>query len=155
MLTGAESFHGKAGFRAASRSWLSAGGVAARVGGSYHTDTTDSYGMYGGRGLTLRHNYFSNFFFSFFYFLPHLSIYSMPVGPPSKGLNDFKDEILDRLHVRKWKQPEVVDWLADNHDIKINIRTLQRYLKNWDALQQDRTIDTEDLRKQIHFLFCR
>lgn len=79
----------------------------------------------------------------------------MHAGPPSRGLNDVKDEILDRLYVRKWKQPEVVDWLADNHDIKINIRTLQRHLKDWDALQQDRTVDTEDLRKRLYFLFCR
>lgn len=28
-------------------------------------------------------------------------------------------------------------------------------MKDWDALQQDRTINTEDLRKRIYFLFCR
>ena len=67
----------------------------------------------------------------------------------------MKDEILNRVRIQKWKQQEVVDWLADNHDIKINIRTLGRHLKDWDALQQDRTVETEDLRKRIHFLFCR
>ena len=76
----------------------------------------------------------------------------MPAGRPSKGLENFKDEILNRVRIEKWKQQDIVDWLADNHDIKINIRTLGRCLKNWDALQQDRTVDTEDLRKRINFL---
>ena len=74
-------------------------------------------------------------------------------GRPPKGVANFKDEILDLLYTQKWKHHGITKWLADNKNIHISSRTLQRQLKKWDVLQQDRTIDTEELRKRIDVLF--
>ena len=76
-------------------------------------------------------------------------------GRPPKGVDDYKDEILDRLHGQNWKQPEIVTWLEDNKDIVIDVRTLQRRLQKWGEGLQDRTKDTEELRSRIRYLFCR
>ena len=50
-------------------------------------------------------------------------------GRSSKDVARYKEEILSRLHTVGWKQQEVVSWLADNKDLKIDPRTLQRYLQ--------------------------
>ncbi|KAF6238756.1 hypothetical protein HO173_003263 [Letharia columbiana] len=74
-------------------------------------------------------------------------------GRPSKESEEYKDEILDQVHTKQWKQQEIVTWLADNKDLKINARTLQRRLKEWRSHQQDRTEDSEQLRNRIQYLF--
>ena len=76
-------------------------------------------------------------------------------GRPTKGVDDYKDEILERLHEQSWKQQEIVTWLEDNKDIVIDVRTLRRRLQQWGEPPQDRTKDTEELRSRIHFMFCR
>lgn len=76
-------------------------------------------------------------------------------GRPSKGVDDYKDEILDRLHEQSWKQQEIVAWLKDNKDMVIDVRTLRRRLQKWGEPPQDRTKDTGELRSRIHHMFCQ
>ncbi len=76
-------------------------------------------------------------------------------GRPLKRVDEYKDEILDRLHTQHWKQHEIITWLEDNKDIVIDIRTLRRRLQKWGDPPQDRTKDTEELRSRIQSMFCR
>ncbi|KAL2041803.1 hypothetical protein N7G274_005587 [Stereocaulon virgatum] len=76
-------------------------------------------------------------------------------GRPPKPIDNYKDEILDRLSVQHQKQEVVVKWLYNEKRLKIDIRTLQRRLEEWGFNQQDRTKDSEQLRNRIHFLFCK
>lgn len=75
-------------------------------------------------------------------------------GRKSKGVEAFRDEIIDQIHTRNWRQKDVIKWLADNQDIRIDRVTLSRYLGKWDAAQRETTIETEELRQRIHFMFC-
>ena len=76
-------------------------------------------------------------------------------GRPTKGLEEYQNDILHQLYTLKWKQHEVITWLADNVDLVIDPRTLRRYLKKWGAPQQDRTEDSEELRQRIRVVLCR
>ena len=75
-------------------------------------------------------------------------------GRPSKGIEAYKDEILQKVS-EKWKYDEIVTWLADNKDLVIDPRTLRRYLSKWDIFQRDFTKDTDELRQRIRVFFCR
>lgn len=63
-------------------------------------------------------------------------------GRPSK-VDQYKDEILNLYNTQHWKQDEIVTWLADNKDLKIDVRTLQRRLKEWASQHHDRTEEFE------------
>ena len=76
-------------------------------------------------------------------------------GGQLKGVEDFHDEIIDQIHTHNWAQKNIIQWLADTHNIRIDRKTLSRYLSKWDAAQRKNTIDTEELRQRIHFMFCR
>ena len=76
-------------------------------------------------------------------------------GRPSKDIDLYKDEVLDLFHRQHWKQDEIVTWLPDNQDLKINARTLRRRLKELGSQHHDHTEDTEQLRNRIQLLFCR
>ena len=76
-------------------------------------------------------------------------------GRPSKGLENYRNDILHQIYTQQWKQHEVITWLADNKDLVIDPRTLQRYLRKWGAPQQIRTEDTEELRQRMRILLRR
>ena len=76
-------------------------------------------------------------------------------GRPPKGLDKYQNDILHQICTQRWKQHEVITWLADNKDLVINPRTLQRYLRKWGVPQQDRTEDTEELRQRMLILLRR
>ena len=76
-------------------------------------------------------------------------------GRPSKGLEQYQKDILHQIYTQQWKHHEVITWLADNMDLIITPRTLQRYLRKWGAPQQDRTEDTEELRQRMRVLLFR
>ena len=65
-------------------------------------------------------------------------------GRPSK-VDQYKDEILNLYNTQHWKQDEIVTWLADNKDLKIDVRTLQRRLKEWASQHHDRTEEFESM----------
>ncbi len=70
-------------------------------------------------------------------------------------LDDYKAHIIDRLLVQHQSQGEIVAWLQNEKNLKVDVRTLQRYLKKWDVNQKDRTEDSEQIRNRIQFMFCK
>ncbi|KAM0803128.1 hypothetical protein BDR22DRAFT_802080 [Usnea florida] len=75
-------------------------------------------------------------------------------GRPSKGLEEYKNDILRQVS-QGWKDHEVITWLTDNKDLVIERRTLLRYFKKWGVSRLDRTEDTQELRDRIRVFFCR
>ena len=70
-------------------------------------------------------------------------------------VNDYKADIIDRLLVQHQTQGEIATWLQNEKNLKVDIRTLQRYLKRWDITLKDHTEDSEQLRNRIQFMFCK
>ena len=76
-------------------------------------------------------------------------------GRPSKDVDLYKDEILDFVHRQHWKQEEIVTWLANNKDLKIDTHALRHRLKEWGSQHHSRTEDMEQLQNWVLILFCR
>ena len=70
-------------------------------------------------------------------------------------LENYKAYIIDRLSIQHQTQGEVVTWLQNKKNLKVNVCTLQRYLKRWDINLKDHTEDSEQLRNQIQFMFYK